>query len=46
MTPSEQQSMESRPIQAIPYFRKYLRPKNMVFARLVYALVTDGSALR
>ncbi|MBO0143016.1 glycosyltransferase [Agrobacterium sp. Ap1] len=46
MTPSEQQSMDSRPIQAIPYFRKYLRPKNMVFARLVYALVTDGSALR
>lgn len=46
MTSEEQRSMDSRPVQAIPYFRKYLRPKNMVFARLVYALVTDGSALR
>jgi glycosyltransferase involved in cell wall biosynthesis len=46
LTPSEQRAMDSRPIDAIPYFRTYLRPKNMRFARLVYALVSDGSALR
>lgn len=46
MTADEQRLMDNRPIQEIPYFRKYLRPRNMVFARLVYALVTDGSALR
>lgn len=43
---AEREAMDRRPLADIPYFRKYLRPRNMVFTRLIYALVTDASALR
>lgn len=46
MTPDEKERMDRRPLGDIPYFRKYLRPKAMLFARLLYAIVTDASALR
>ncbi len=46
MTPREQERMDRRKLQEIPYFRRFLRPRNMLLARLVYALVTDASALR
>jgi hypothetical protein len=42
----EKRAMDERDLSDIPYFRKFLRPKNMYLARLVYALVTDASALR
>lgn len=42
----EQAAMDGRALADIPYFRTFLRPKNMHLARIVYALVTDASALR
>lgn len=46
LSQQERDAMDRRPLSNIPYFRQYLRPKNMLFTRLVYALVTDASALR
>ncbi|GEO83888.1 MULTISPECIES: glycosyltransferase [Alphaproteobacteria] len=46
MTDREQEEMDRRDLHDIPYFRRYLRTKGMLLARLVYAMVTDASALR
>jgi hypothetical protein len=46
LSPADRDRMDRRPLSRIPYFRQYLRPKNMFVTRLVYALVTDASALR
>lgn len=46
LTPKEQHAMNTRPLEDIPYFRSYLKPKNMLLARVLYHLVTENSALR
>ena len=46
MTAGERAAMDSRDLAVIPYFRDFLRPKNMLVSRLYYSLRRDGAVFR
>lgn len=46
MTAEEQAAMDRRPIEALPFFRDFLRPKNMRLSRLLYWIRRDPSVFR
>ena len=46
MTAQEQTAMDHRPIEVLPFFRDFLRPKNMWISRLLYWIRRDPSVFR
>jgi hypothetical protein len=42
MTDAEMKAMDSRPLSHPPYFRAFLKPKNMLLAKVMYSLRKDS----